>query len=79
MLKLLLGCTSILSSVIILCTGFIISALKSVQESSNENSGAFNYGIFDINFLWFIIPLILLIIGFTFLYSYSKNNKVPQH
>lgn len=74
MLKMLLGCTSILSSVIIMCTGFIVSALKSVQESSNVNSGAFKYSLFNINFFWFIIPLVLLILGFTFLYSYSKNS-----
>lgn len=75
MLKLLLGCTSILSSVIIVCTGFIISALKSVQEISNVNNGAFKYGLFNINFFWFIIPLILIILGFTFLYSYSKDDN----
>ncbi|WP_269322062.1 hypothetical protein [Paenibacillus massiliensis] len=41
MRKLFLGCTSILSAVMIMCTGFLISALKSVERSADINSGAF--------------------------------------
>ncbi|MEK3786355.1 hypothetical protein [Paenibacillus sp. FSL K6-1230] len=41
MRKLFLGCTSILSAVMIMCTGFLISALKSVEWSADINSGAF--------------------------------------
>lgn len=40
MRKLILGCTSILSAVLIMCTGFLISALKSVERSTDINNGA---------------------------------------
>lgn len=76
MIKLFLGCTSIISSVIILCTGFLISALKSVDRSADINSGAFRYSIFNIDLWWFVIPVLLLIIGFWLIYSYSKDAEL---
>ncbi|WP_018885766.1 hypothetical protein [Paenibacillus massiliensis] len=73
MRKLFLGCTSILSAVMIMCTGFLISALKSVERSADINSGAFRYSIFNIEFWWFIIPLLLLILGLWLVYSADKD------
>ncbi|ANS73833.1 hypothetical protein AWM70_03985 [Paenibacillus yonginensis] len=70
MIKIFLGCTSIICAFIVLCTGFLISALSSVQNAAhNVNSGAFEYSIFNINWFWFLVPVILIVIGFSLLYS----------
>ncbi|WP_110931989.1 hypothetical protein [Paenibacillus bouchesdurhonensis] len=75
MRKLFLGCTSIVSSVIFLCTGFLISALKSVDRSADINSGAFRYSIFNIHISWFIIPVILFIFGLWLVYLSQDAEK----
>ncbi len=73
MVRIFLGCTSILSSVIILCTGFILSGLNSLQDAITSRSGGFVYSIFDINLFWFIVPILLFIIGVIFIYSNSEK------
>lgn len=71
--KLLIGITCLVSSVLILCTGFIISALKSVHDASYANINSFEYNIFSIHFLWFLVPLILFILGCYLSYAGSKD------
>lgn len=74
MIKQLLACVSFLSSVVILCTGFIVSALESVQKAiNNNNSGAFRYSLFDLSIWWIIIPVLLIIIGVVLLISSKKQ------
>ncbi len=69
MIKLLLGCTSIVCATIILCTGFIIAGLRGAAQSSQINGGAFQYPLFDIGIIWFIIPLFLLVVGGILIYT----------
>lgn len=59
MTKLFLGCTSLLAGVIVICTGFIVSALEDLRPGS----GNFSYSLFDLNLWWVIIPLVLLAAG----------------
>lgn len=62
MRKLLTGITFVVCSVMVICTGFILSALYSVHNS-HPISVNFTYSIFKINFLWFLIPVVLFGIG----------------
>lgn len=73
MRKLLMGCLSILSAVIILSTGFIVSALKSIRSVINDPNRSFEYSLFNIELWWFIIPVILLIAGFWLIYNYDQE------
>ncbi|QCT01675.1 hypothetical protein E6C60_0956 [Paenibacillus algicola] len=73
MITILLGITSIISSVIVLCAGFIVSALRSVHYSAGINLGAFEYSLFNISFLWILIPILLFIIGVFLLYLSAKD------
>ncbi len=77
MKKLLLGCTLILSSVMIGCTGFLISALRSVQIAADSITlpVSFKYSIFNLNFFWFLIPLLLLIAGIYFVYTAAGEDE----
>jgi len=69
MIKLLLGCTSILCAIIIFCTGFILAGLKGAAYSSQINGGAFQYQLLDIGIVWLIIPLILIVAGGILVYN----------
>ncbi len=80
MTKIFLGRTSIICAVIILCTGFILSALESVHDTATmyAGGGSFTYSIFNINWFWFIVPVILIVIGFSLLYSRARNRRAKR-
>lgn len=73
MRRLLMGCTSILSAIIILCTGFIVSGLNSISRVINNPNRSFEYSLFNIEIWWFIIPLVLLIAGWWLIYNYDQE------
>ncbi len=75
MIRIFLGCTSLISAVIILCTGFIISGLRSVHYSNNVNVGAFRYNLFNISSSWFVVPILLVIIAVLLIYSASNDKN----
>ncbi len=73
MIKLMLGCTSILSSIMLLCTGFILAGLQGVSVSSQVNGGAFSYNILSSGLIWFVSFLIFLVVGILLIYSSRRE------
>ncbi|WP_411347154.1 hypothetical protein [Paenibacillus sp. WLX2291] len=69
MIKLLVGCTLILASIMLLCTGFILAGLEGAAISSQVNGGAFTYQILHVGLGWIVIPVILLLAGVGLVYS----------
>ncbi|MDO7907058.1 hypothetical protein Q5741_11585 [Paenibacillus sp. JX-17] len=63
MVKLFLGSISLLSAVIMICTGFIVSALT-------HQSG---YSLFRLSLWWIIIPVAMAAIGIGLLVSYQRD------
>ncbi|MCL9662989.1 hypothetical protein L2089_20055 [Paenibacillus hunanensis] len=73
MIKLMLGCTSILSSMMLLCTGFILAGFQGLSISSQVNGGAFSYNILNDSLIWLVSFLIFLIVGLVLIYSSRRE------
>ncbi|MEW4370035.1 hypothetical protein [Paenibacillus kandeliae] len=69
MIKLVVGCTLILASVMLLCTGFILAGLEGAAQSSQINGGAFTYDILNVGLVWIIVPTMLLLLGGSLVYT----------